>query len=233
MKKLLFACLAACVCTGLFADGDYDKAIEHFKKREYDRALPFLEETVTAYPDWYPAVYFKGRCNYHLEKYKSALVDFNDALTMEVPSEQVPNIKYYIARTYMGMEDYPKALAMLDELSKIAPPAKQYDIFSNRAQCQLKMARSQEKRSPDKAAQWFAKSVTSFDKAFKSKTKDPRQKTDAGFQKAWAQFRAATLTNDLGGLKKSSGLLRRSDQTGQERKTRSRVDDQSGFPHYR
>ena len=177
----------------LLAQTPYEKGVELYRAQRYADALHFLDEAIVANPDWYPPVYLMGQCNFKLEKYKEALENFNDLLTLEVPAQEIVMVKYQIAKTYMGMKAYDRAIHAFTELEPEVPAGRKFDLFLNRAQCELSAARDAGS-DKTKAKTFYEKGIASLSKALEQQTKNKDQRTEALYQKAFSQFQVAQLT---------------------------------------
>ncbi len=203
MKKSIWLSVFMLVLPfSVFAD-DYQKGKELFTQKRYAEAIVFFEETINTTPDWYPAVYMKARCNYHLAKYKDAVRDFNDALTLEVPSENIPALQYYIAKSYMGMKDYQKAIPAFTALITKAPQARHFDLYLNRGECEMLTAMAEEKNNPEQAKTYLNQGIASYKKALESPTRNTKLKVKAAYKIAFAQYKLGTQTGSASLLMES------------------------------
>jgi len=89
---MLSAVLLCLLCTGGYAyDETYEKAVKHFKAREYQKAVPYLETYVDRMPD--PAGYYMlGYALYKLSDYERSREYFDQAYLIdpEFTSEKIP-----------------------------------------------------------------------------------------------------------------------------------------------
>ena len=187
---------------------EFKKAHELFKAGKYKDSLVFLDEVIAAHPDWFHGVYLKGRCQFHLKQYKQAITTFNDALTMEVESNQIPGVKYYIARSYMSMKDYPKAIEMYDAVLVNAPASRKFEILLNKGQSEMEQARKLEKSNKAKAKDYWSKSLKSFGEALKNPARSNDRKVTVSFRKAYSNFKVAELENNTNKLASTRNLIK-------------------------
>ncbi len=204
--KLLLTFLAFGLAHGGFAQDEHKKAYQMYKKGQYKDAVIMLDEAIASYPDWYFPVMLKGKCNLKLKNYKAALENFNDALTLEPTSKDLMATKYDIANTYMAMDDYAKAIHAYTELAPLVPASKKFDVFINRGQCEMQLAKeAEEAKNNTKANSYFSKSIVSFSEALKNKDANVRKdmEVEARFQKAFAQYKIGNLNGGVSSLEKS------------------------------
>ncbi len=202
-KLLIFTLLISGFTSPLFAQNEHEKALELFKQRKYADALVMLEESIATHPDWWFPILLKGQCNMRLNKHADALANFNDALTLEVPSKEIPKVKYYIAKTYMAMKDYNKAIYAYTELLPLVPKSRHFEIYLNRGQCEMQIARSTENRDRGKANSYYSKAVVSFSEALKFAADNKNLEIEAAFQKAYAQYKIGNLKGGIESLEDS------------------------------
>lgn len=95
MKKgIIFFCSILLLSVGSWAqayDETYEKAMKHFRSREYKRAIPYLENYVIQKPD--PAVYYMlGYAHYQLRNFDRSKDYFDQAYLIdpEFSSDRVP-----------------------------------------------------------------------------------------------------------------------------------------------
>ncbi|MBI5848472.1 MAG: DUF2059 domain-containing protein [Nitrospirae bacterium] len=93
-KSIIIFCCMMFLATGSAAfayDETYEKAMKHFKAREYKRAIPYLENYVVLKPD--PAVYYLlGYAYYELRNFERSKDYFDQAYLIdpEISSDKVP-----------------------------------------------------------------------------------------------------------------------------------------------
>jgi len=189
---ILLLCVAG-TFTG-FAQDEHKRAMELFRQRQYPDAIVLLEESIASHPDWYFPIMMKGYCNQKLENYDEALRNFNDSLTLEPPSAEIPKIKNAIAQIFKAQKEYEKAAQAFTELLSITPESLHFDILFNRGQCEMQIAQNDK----SKAQSFFSKAVVSFSEALDKPTKRNDLKIEAAFQKAFAQYK---IGNVRGGVK--------------------------------
>lgn len=188
MKYGLLALLFTAISIPVVAD--YEKGYELFKQKRYEDALVFLEEAINTRPDWYFPILLAGQCQYQMKNYEAALRNFDDVLTLEVPSDQIPLVKYQIARTYMAMRDWDKAIAQFTEVMSLVPDRKKFEILVNRGQCEVQAAKTA--GNDQKALPYFRRAVKTFGEALALNVNHPL-KEEAAFQKAYSQYKASEL----------------------------------------
>ncbi len=88
----------------LFNEGNFDLAKENF---EISLNVP-LDSKITAL-----ATFWLGECNYKLNNFNGALVNYQQFLTITVASNtnEIDIINYNIAYTYFKLKEYPQAIA--------------------------------------------------------------------------------------------------------------------------
>ena len=204
MKNPMVLTLLLCLLAApLLAQKEHEQALAFMKSGNYKDALAMLEESIASHPDWYFPILLKGQCNLRLKKYEDALRNFNDALTLEVPSKDIPRVKYYIAQTYLKMKSYAKAIHAYNEIVPLVPKSKHFDVFYSRGQCELQIAKANESKDPKKAGSYFSKAVVSFSDALKNQTQNKNLRIEAAFQQAYAQYKIGDLEGGLQSLEKS------------------------------
>lgn len=189
--------------SSLLAQNEHEKALELYKQRKYADALVMLEESIATHPDWWFPILLKGQCNMKLKKHTAALANLNDALTLEVPSKEIPKVKYYIAKTYMAMKDYNKAIYAYTELLALVPRSRHFDIYLNRGQCEMQIAQAIEGKNSGKANSYYSKAVVSFSEALKNVSNNKNLEIEAAFQKAYAQYKIGNLKGGIQSLEVS------------------------------
>ena len=201
---LTFLILGLALCG--FAQDEHKKAYAMYKKGQYKDALVMLDEALASYPEWYFPVMLKGKCNLKLKNYKAALENFNDALTLEPSSKDLLATKYDIATAYMAMNDYAKAIHAYTELGPMVPAGRKFDIFINRGQCEMQLAKAaEEKNDNSKANSFYSKAIVSFSEAISHIHEKVRKdmEVEALFQKAYAQYKIGNFTGGVSSLEKS------------------------------
>lgn len=202
MRNLLVLTLftLGAMTSGLSQD-EYLKAAERMKRGQFEDALVLLEESIASHPDWWYPIFLKGRCKQKLGKYEEALGSFNDALTMEVPSNNIPEVKYFIAQTYMAMKDYLKAAKGFSDLVAMVPANRHFDLYFNRGQCEMEIAKKSNSSSESRS--YYSKSIVSFSEALKSPTERKDLLIEAAFQKAYCQYKIGNYEGGISSLEKS------------------------------
>ncbi|MDJ0838485.1 MAG: tetratricopeptide repeat protein [Acidobacteriota bacterium] len=195
---VLFVFLAGIALPGLAQD-EHKRAMELFKSRQYKEAIVLLEESIASHPDWYFPIMLKGYCNQKLKKYDEALRNFNDSLTLEPPTSEIPKIKHAMANTYKIQKKYDKAIQAFTDLIKLSGEEKHFDLYFNRGQCEMQIA----KGDRSKAQSYFSKAVVSFSEALKKPTNRKDLQIEASFQKAFAQYKIGNLKGGISSLEKS------------------------------
>lgn len=185
------------------AQEEHKRAAELYKRGSYADALVLLEESIQTYPDWYYPILLKGQCNQKMGKLEEALRNYNDALTLEIPSRDIPRVKNYMAKAYMSMKHYKKAVKAFTDLLDLVSKNRKFDIFLNRGQCEMQIAKSQEGKSKAEAKSYFSKAIVSFSNAINMPTKRADLKIEASFQKAYAQYQIGNITGGIGSLENS------------------------------
>lgn len=206
MKYLKAVVVAICLCgTALVtAQDEYKRAAQLYKEGKFQDAIVVAEEAVASHPNWYYPIMLKGQCNFKLKKYQDAIRNFNDSLTLVVPNEYIPVIKYYIASSYMGLKDYPKAINAWDDLLPIAPDKQHFDCYLNRGQAEIQIAKAAEASGDnEKANSYYSKSIISFSKALENKIGKAEAEIEAAFQKAFAQYKIGNVSGGVKSLEDS------------------------------
>ncbi len=186
-----------------FAEDEHLRALELYKKGQFKDAVVVLEEAIATHPDWWFPIMLKGQCNLKLKNYNEALANLNDALTLEIPTKEIPKAKKLIADTFMAMKDYPKAVNAYSELLPLVPASRHFDIYFRRGQCETQYARSQESRDRAKAKSYFSKGVVSFSEALKLGTSRKSLEVEAAFQKAYCQYKIGNFQGGIRSLDQS------------------------------
>ncbi|CAM2007053.1 tetratricopeptide repeat protein [Acanthopleuribacter pedis] len=198
MKNLLLMLILCLPMLG-FAQDEYKRARGLIGQGKYQEAIVLLDEAIASYPDWWPPIVLKGQASLKLKQYDAALRSFNDALTLEVDPKQIPVVKYYIMQCYLQKGDYAKVIHAVDDLLPLAPPKRKFDLYLNRGQSEMQIAKASEKGGDSKKAQtYYSKSVVSFSEALKNAVGKKEQEVEAAFQKAYAQYK---IGNAKGGIK--------------------------------
>lgn len=198
MKNLLFV-LILCVPMLGMAQDEYKRARDLIGQGKFKEAVVLLDEAIASYPDWWPPIVLKGQANLKLKNYDDALRSFNDALTLEVDPKQIPVVKYYIMQCYLQKGDYAKVIHAVDDLIPVAPASRKFDLYLNRGQSEMQIAKQAEGANDSKKAQtYYSKSVVSFSEALKNAVGKKEQEVEAAFQKAYAQYK---IGNAKGGIK--------------------------------
>ena len=187
--------------THSLAEDEHIKAGERMKRGQFKDALVLLDESVASHPDWWYPIYLKGRCYLKLKKYNDALGSFNDSLTMEVPSKDIPGVKYFISQTYMAMKDYPKAAKSFSDLLPLVPANRHFDLYFNRGQCEMEIAKASSKTSESRS--YYSKAIVSFSEALKSPTSRNDLLIEAAFQKAYCQYKIGNYEGGITSLERS------------------------------
>lgn len=201
-----FILMSLILLVGIFshAQDEHKRAYEFYKRGNYKDALVLLEEAIQSHPDWYFPILLKGQCNQKLKRYEEALRNFNDALTLEVPSADIPRVKNYMAKCYMAMKDYKKAAQAFTELLSLAPASRKFDLLFSRGQCEMQLAKAdEESRKTSSAKSWYSKAVVSFSEAIKADTQRNDLKIEASFQKAFSQYKIGNITGGIKSLEDS------------------------------
>lgn len=97
---------------------NYTKATELLKKTEYSAALDFFNLAIEADPTDPNILADRAVCYFHLQKFELALIDLNDAVSIE------PNYGYrYSSRAYVKerMDDLQGAIADYEKAVKLDP----------------------------------------------------------------------------------------------------------------
>ena len=181
------------------AQDEHKRAVELYRQRQYSDAIVLLEESIASHPDWYFPIMMKGYCNQKLGKNEEALRNFNDSLTLEPPSAEIPKIKKVMAQIYQAEKQYDKAIQAYTDLLPLTPDNLHFDLLFNRGQCEMQIA--QNDRS--KAQAFFSKAVVSFTKALEKPTKRQDLLIEASFQKAFAQYKIGNIRGGVDSLEKS------------------------------
>ncbi len=186
------------------AQDEHKRAAALYKSGNYKDALTLLDESIQSNPTfWYP-IMLKGQCNQKLKKYEEALRNYNDVLTMEIPSENIPAVKNYIAQCYTDMKDYKKAIQAYTDLLAQAPDSRKFTVLFARGQAELQAAKAdEEKNNGSSAKSFYSKAVNTFSDALKAPTSDKGQQAEASFQKAFAQYKIGNLTGGIKSLEES------------------------------
>jgi tetratricopeptide (TPR) repeat protein len=186
------------------AQDEYKKAVEFMKKGQYQDALAMAEEAIATHPDWYYPVLLKGQANAKLGNHADAIRNFTDTMTLEPPTESIPSIRYYIAKSHMSLKDYPKAISVFTDLISQAPANRHFDLYMNRGQCEMQIAKSSEEGgNSKKASDFYSKSIVSFAKSLDSPSNARELQIEAAFQKAYAQYKIGNLEGGIQSLEKS------------------------------
>ncbi|QTD53275.1 tetratricopeptide repeat protein [Sulfidibacter corallicola] len=174
------------------------------KQGKFQEAIVLLDESIASYPDWYFPILLKGQANMKLKKFDVALRNFNDALTLEIPTKDIPGVKYSIVQCYMSLKDYNKAIHAIDDLMPLVPASRKFDLLLNRGQSEMQIAKSSEGSGNNKKAQTFySKAIVSFTEALKAPVGKKNHEIEAAFQKAYAQYKIGNAKGGIQSLEKS------------------------------
>lgn len=195
--------LGLCLFAPAFGQDESQRAIELYKQGDYEQALVLLDEAIASHPDWYFPIYLKAKCNLALKRYDKAIGNLTDTLTLEVPTKEVPAVKFEMARAYMMNKDYEKAIALFGDLVTLVQDSHKFDLFYNRGQCEVQIAKKAE-RSGDvgTAGNYYSKAIVSFSEAGKYPARAQRMEIEASFQKAYAQYKIGNFKGSEAELKK-------------------------------
>lgn len=186
-----------------FAQDEHKKGYELYRAGKYKEALVQLDEAIASRPNWFYPILLKGQCYLKMKNYKEAVRSIEDALTLEVPSKDIPSAKYAISKAYMGMKDYPKAIHAFNELIPLVPQGRHFEIYFNRGQAEMQIAKANEKKNRTKARDYFSKAIVSFSEALNKTTSREALKQEAAFQKAYAQYQIGNYEGSIRSLEKS------------------------------
>jgi len=198
-NRLVLLALFCGLSTVALAQDEHKRAMELYKQKQYPQALVLLEESIASFPDWYFPILLKGHCHLKMGKTEEALRNYNDALTLEPPSTEIPRIKRSIAMTHRALKQYEKAIAGFTELLTLSPANKHFELFFDRGQCEMEVAMSDKK----KAQAYYSKAIVSFSEALKKETNRKEMKVEASFKKAYAQYKIGNLRGGISSLEKS------------------------------
>lgn len=188
------------------AQDEWKRGHELYKQGNYKEALVLFEEAVKTHPDWWFSIYLKGKCQFSLNKVKESITSFNEALTLEIPTDQMPVVKYDLARAQMAVNDYLSAIKSFTDLIDLAPSSRKFDLLYNRGQCELQVAKAaEEKKDKEKLISYYSKAIVSFSEAEKYNSKDPRLSVESLFQKAYCQFKIGNTHGTKASLEKCIG----------------------------
>lgn len=207
MKKLLLilSMLALCLAPHGFAqEAEHERAMAAFKEGRLDDALAHVDEAIATHPDWWFPVVLKGTVHFRKGDYQEAIKALNDALTLEIPSNEIPKAKYYIAKSYLQLKEYPKAIHAFDEIIPQAPKSRLFDLYMNRGQSEMQIAKAaDESNDKSKASSYYSKSIVSFSEALKNPAPKKNLEVEAAFQKAYAQYQIGNFQGSRQSLEKS------------------------------
>ena len=203
MRNLMVIGLFLCGLAPSFAQDEYKRAMELYKRGSYKDALALVDEAIATHPDWWYPILLKGQCNQKLGNLEEALRNFNDCLTLEVPTNNIPKVKHFIARTYMEKKDYGKAAKSFTELIPLAPASKHFDLYYNRGQCEMQAAKASENRDKAKAKSFYSKAIVSFSESLGVTSNRKDLQIEASFQKAYAQYKIGNLQGGMQSLERS------------------------------
>lgn len=199
MKYGLILVLFLTTAVSGLAQDEHKRGMEMFRQKQYKDAIVMFEESIASHPDWYFPIMMKGNCNMRLGKFEEAIRNFKDSLTLEPPVAEIPKINYSIAQSYQRSKQFQKAIDSYTGLLKIAPASRKFDLFFNRGQCEMAIARSDR----GKANSYFSKAVVSFSEALKNKANRKELEIEASFQKAFAQHQIGNVEGGISSLEKS------------------------------
>jgi len=181
------------------AQDEHKRAFELYRQKQYADAIVLLEESIASHPDWYFPIMMKGYCNQKLDNKQEALRNFNDALTLEPPTAEIPKIKNAMATIYKQEKQYEKAIQAFTDLVEITPEDRHFDLLFNRGQCEMQIAQDDKNR----AQSYFSKAVVSFSEALAKTTPRNDLMIEAAFQKAFAQYKIGNIQGGVSSLEKS------------------------------
>lgn len=200
MPLLVLLCFTT---STVFGQDEWRRAHSLYKSGNYQEALVLLDEAIKTHPDWWFSIFLRGKCQFALERYRDAKASYIETTTLEIPTDQVPIVKYDLARVYMALKEYPEAIKLFGELVSVAPPAKRFDLYYNRGQCELQIAKtSEEANNQEKANSYYSKAIVSFTEAEKLRAPDARLEVEASFQKAFCQFKIGNTQGSTASLEK-------------------------------
>jgi len=202
MRKLVTLML---ILSGLcWAQDEWQRATDLYKQGKFQDAIVLLDEAMATHPDWYYPVLLRGKCKLKLKQYEKALQDFTDALTLEVPDKEIPSVKYDMARANMASQNYSQAIELFADLVELVPSSRKFDLYYNRGQCELQIAKKSEASGDlTKAGNYYSKAIVSFGDAQQFKTANKKFEVEASFQKAYSQFKIGNFRGSEKSLLKS------------------------------
>jgi len=185
------------------AQDEHQKGYELYRAGKYKEAIVQLDEAIASRPNWFFPILLKGQCYLKLKEYKEAVRNIEDALTLEIPSKDIPAAKYAISQAYMGMEDYQKAIHAFNELIPLVPQGRHFEIYFNRGQAEMQIAKANEAKDRAKARDYYSKAIVSLSEALEKKAPREQLEQEASFQKAYAQFQIGNYEGSVKSLEKS------------------------------
>ena len=199
----IFAAISILLSSWTFAQDEHKKGYDLYRQGKYKAAIVQLDEAIASRPNWFYPILLKGQCYLKMKNFKEAVRNIEDALTLEVPSKDIPSAKYAISRAFMGMKDYQKAIHAFNELIPLVPQGRHFEIYFNRGQAEMQIAKSNEKKNRSKARDYFSKAIVSFSEALNKTTKRTQLLHEAAFQKAYAQYKIGNYEGSVRSLEKS------------------------------
>ena len=206
MIRVVFALVAVLMLTAspLVANTEeYKKGYQLFKQGKYKEALPLIEEAMETHPDWYFPTLLMGQVQLRLGNNRKALSHLEDALTLELPSKDIPSVKFLIAKAYLSEKSYVKAETVLKDLVPIAPATRKFEIYYNLGVCQMKEGERLGGKDKNSAKQRYEAGIKQFNEALKHKAPSESLKLNAALQRAMGQYEIAGLNENDSNLDKA------------------------------
>lgn len=121
--KCIVVVLMLCCAIPTFAQSPeawvaYEKARGHYLTKNYDTAIPYLEEAVKHSPDFYSAYQIMANCHHQMGNVKEALVNYNKLIGKKDLDEKA---WYNIGLLYVDDKQHEKGLEAFNKALQINP----------------------------------------------------------------------------------------------------------------
>jgi len=206
MRHLALLISSTLILASAHAD-NYETGTELFRSGSFADAIPHFEEAIRERPSWFAPYMLQGQCLLKMGRYDKALLQFQEALQLDPPDNFKNGITYHMGQAYMGMKRYEEAAAVFGDLVVNAPANRRHGLQINIASCFLALGKAHMDKDNAKAVSYFEKSADAFDAALGLAAKDRETQREAAFQRAWARFRVAELTDTPAGLQRAATEL--------------------------
>ncbi|MDJ0842332.1 MAG: tetratricopeptide repeat protein [Acidobacteriota bacterium] len=185
----------------------WSKAKSLYEQGKFAQAVPLFEESIRARPGWFAPYMMQGQCHIKMAQFDKALVQLQEALTLDAPDNYRGGIRYYIGQAYMGLKQWKNAAQVFTDLKPGAPSKHKPGLLINIASCHMALGKSNLNKDKQRAVDHFRKSVTYFDAALELNPANRKAARESAFQRGWAAFQVSLLEDEPALLEESVRAL--------------------------